>query len=545
MTTNTLALLRATLPRLGVLALLSFAAGRAQAQAPTWASVQRTTSTGPNSGALGSEVAVAADGSQYLTGTYSGPLMLGSITLTGGSGSTGHLYLAKYSAAGTVLWARKLDSPRSDLNVNVAVDASGNAYLSGYFSASLTVGSTTLTSSGIDGFLVKYDAQGVQQWVRQGGTPGIFPAGIATDASGNVTVVGNFDTSVSYGGTALSGGGTFLYRFSPTGAVLLATRVGSGNVFSSDVTVDGAGNAYVAGAFYNNATFGTTSLVSAGKSDAFLCKVGPTGTSLWAQRAGGVADDEARSVAVDAGGNPVVGGYYDSQNNLSRFYIARFSTLGVAQWTRLVTPSVNKDDYQIEKVAYDNRGGYYVTGGFEGTVAFGSTTLTSVGESSLLLVRYDSQGNAVWADRALNSNINSASIGFGLASDAAGNMFVSGVAVGSVQFGALPASTGTIGAILAKVTPGAVLTATRPTAAGIALQAYPNPATMGIATLLLPAGGGRLILLDALGRSVREQVLPMAAGSYPVALAGLPPGIYQLRATLGNGQVGQGRLTVQ
>jgi hypothetical protein len=545
MTLFTIASLRATLPRLGVLALLGFAAGRAQAQAPAWASVQRTTSAGTN-GAFGSNVAVAADGSQYVTGSFSGTLTLGTTTLTAGPG-TGHQFLAKYSTAGAVLWAIKLDAATGDVACNVAVDAAGNAYLAGYFATSLTLGSTTLTSSGNDGFLVKYDSQGLQQWVRQGGTAGVFASGIATDASGNVTVAGNFNSTVAFGGTTLSGGGVFLYRFSPTGAVLLAKKVGDTG-FCYDVALDGAGNAYVTGDFFSSGTFGTSTLTSAGGSDVFLCKVGPTGTSLWAQRAGGLADDGGESVAVDAGGNPVVGGYYDytssGTTNFSRFYTARFSTLGVPQWTQLTTPTVG-GFYQISKVAYDNRGGYYATGRFQGTAVFGGTSLTSVGESVLFLIRYDSQGNAVWADRALNSNASSAAYGFGLATDAAGNAYVSGAVVGSVQFGTLPVSTGGIGAFVAKVTAGPVLTATRSAAAGIALQAYPNPATAGSTTLLLPAGGGRLAVLDAVGRSVREQALPTAAGPWPVALTGLTSGLYVLRATLASGQVATASLQVR
>lgn len=551
MTFFTIASLRATLPRLGMLALLGFVAGRAQAQTPAWASLQRTSSTGTNNGAFGSNIAVAADGSQYVTGTFGGPLTLGNITLTPGAG-TGHLFLAKYSAAGAVLWATKLDATNADLGTNVAVDAAGNAYLTGYFNTSLTVGSTTLTTTSNDGFLVKYDAQGVQQWVRQGGATGTFPSGIATDASGNVTVVGNFQNAVFFGGTAaggtaLSGSGVFLYRFSPTGTVLLAKQVSTaGN--ASDVVLDAAGNAYLSGEFYANATFGTTALASAGGSDVFLCKVGPTGTSLWAQRAGGTDDDGALSVAIDAGGNPVVGGYYDSRssagNDFSRFYVARFSTLGVPQWNRLATPSANDDSYRIEKVAYDNRGGFYVTGAFAGTVSFGSTSLTGVGDDALFLVRYDSQGNAVWADRAVNGNTSSGAFGFGLAADATGNVFVTGAAVGSVQFGALPVSNGGIGAFVAKVTAGAVLASSRTAAAGIALSVFPNPAT-GSTTLLLPAGGGRVVLLDALGRSVRTQVLPATAGPCAVSVAGLAPGRYQLRATLANGQVGHGALQVE
>jgi hypothetical protein len=296
------------LPRLAALGLLGLSTLAAQAQtAPTWASVQRIVSANSSSGSIANKVAVAADGSQYVIGSFNGSITLGSVTLTSGTGD-GHLYLAKYSAAGAVLWATKLDASTGDLYGNVAVDAAGNAYLAGYFAASITLGTTTLTTTGNDAYVAKYNASGVLQWARQGGTTGTFVQGVAVDAAGNVTLGGDCVSSVSFGGTPLNGNGPFVVKLSTAGVAQSAKRVGSRG-FVNEMTTDGAGNAYLVGTFTGTAQFGTSSLTSAGSQDIFLAKLDPAGNLVWAVRDGGANEDNALGVATDANGNPVIAGF--------------------------------------------------------------------------------------------------------------------------------------------------------------------------------------------------------------------------------------------
>jgi hypothetical protein len=491
-------------------------------------------------------MAVAADGSQYVSGRFSGSLTLGTITLTGNT-NTGHLYLAKYNAAGTVLWATKLDAGTAQVHAKVAIDAAGNAYLAGDFYNSLTLGNTTLTATvatagnALDAFLVKYDNLGVQQWVRQavagsvGNTGTAFLYGVATDAAGNVTVAGDFQGNVAFGGMPLTGGGVYLYRFSPTGAALLSRRV-SDDGYLNNLALDGAGNAYLTGGAYAGTSFGGIVPPNAGNGDVFLCKLNAAGTVQWVQTAGGPDDDAGTAVALDSGGNAVVGGFYATS-----CYVARFAAQGTPVWTRRVASTANSY-FPIEGVVYDGRGGFVVTGRLTGAAVFGAYTLASA-NTAAYVVRYDGQGTAVWAGQTVNLGSSDSAGAFGLAADGTGNTYLAGYAVGSVQFGTLPVSTGGSDAVVARLSPGGVLAA-RPAAAGQALAAFPNPAT-GSTTLQVPAGGGRLVVFDALGRPVREQVLPAAAGPCPVSLTGLAPGFYQLRATLASGEVAHGALQVQ
>ncbi|MBH8568779.1 hypothetical protein KB206_07795 [Microvirga sp. STS02] len=533
---------------------LTIPAAHAQT-APTWDTVQRTSSPNATSYGVGRSIALAADGSRYITGEFVGPLTLGTFTLTPGAGSA-HQFLAKYNAAGAVLWATQLDGGGSAYTIHVATDAAGNAYLVGTFSSAVTFSGTTLTPVGNnpDSYLAKFDPQGTMQWVRQGGS-GTWATSIATDASGNVAVAGYSDTAAAFGGAPLAGSGMCYYKFSPAGTILQARRVATAQgTFTTEMALalDGAGNAYLAGGFIGTTTFGSLTLTSGGGYYyGFLCKLDATGTPVWVRRTGGANGGTANAVAVDAAGNPVVGsstGYVDYVG--STLFVDQFTAQGSPVWSQTIGPlytgygSSATGISLISGVAYDGRGGCFVTGQLAGTTMVGATRLSATAGPQAFVVRYDGQGNSVWATQTLGSGSNVA-VATGIAADASGLMHVVGSAVGTIAFGPLSttAAAGRADVFVATLTPGSVLTAARP-AAGLVLAAYPNPAS-GSVTLRLPVGGGQLAVLDAVGRTVRRQALPATAGDCPVPLTGLAPGLYQLRATLGNGQPATAPLLVR
>ncbi|MFD2721587.1 hypothetical protein ACFST9_22925 [Hymenobacter monticola] len=535
-----------------LLVLLTLAAGPACAQnAPTWANVRRLRATNPDYN-YGTKIAIAADGSQVVTGVFVGSITLGGQTVLSNGPGTGNLYLAKYSAAGAVLWATRLSAlTRQFLHSEVAVDAAGNVYVAGAFTNSLTVGTTTLTSSSVssttpvDGFLIKFNAQGVQQWVRQavagraGNASEAYVWGLATAANGDVVVAGSCLNSVSFGGPPLAGSGVFLYRFSAGGTLLLSKKVSDDGSLNG-LALDGADNAYLVGNITGPSTFGTTRLSPSGNSDCYLCKIDPAGNQLWVRQAGGANDMSGSCVALDAAGNAIIGGSYTNVGNQG-LYVGSFTAQGVPAWSQRLPVVGGVASYAVAGAVADGRGGVFVTGQAQGPTTFGSTTLNGANYYSFV-ARYDGQGNAVWASQPMAATASDYSTGNGLATDAAGNVYVTGQVSGTAQFGALLVTTGRSETFIAQLTAGGVLTA-RTAAARLPLPAFPNPAT-GSCTLVLPAGGGHLAVRDALGRTVRELMLS-ATGPSPVDLTGLAPGLYQLQATLANGQLVYGALQVQ
>ncbi|GAA3932207.1 SBBP repeat-containing protein [Hymenobacter algoricola] len=553
------------LSRLTLLAALGFPALTTQAQvaAPTWASVQRSTAAAASSGAQAEKVAVAADGSRFVSGAFAGPVNFGGTTLPVGSSQSG-IYVAKYDANGTLVWIRYALETDGETRAAVAVDAAGNAILTGYFGGSLSFSNTTiapLTTAGpgvTDSYVAKFDPQGNLLWARAGGATAngdAYAATAGTDALGNIYVGGDFSGSLSFGGTPVtaSNENIFLFKLTPAGTVVWArTAGGADSDYGYALTTDAAGNAYLTGSFSNSATFGTTTLTTGGSNDedGFVVKYDTQGTVQWAQRFGVATNgDSGSSIAVDAAGNVAVGGYTDyffnGTEDGNSIFLGRYNSQGVNLWSRKITPT-ETSYISGYGVAYDGKGGLYLTGNFLGSLTFGSTTLTAVNNDNgdLYVARFNGQGNAVWADKVSSPGQNNGVIGLDVAADALGNAYVAGVVGGNATFGTIATSGVGINAFVAKLNAGGTITASRPAQVALALSVYPNPASEQ-AMLMLPVGGGRLVLTDALGRTVREQTLPATAGACPVALTGLTPGLYHLQATLGNGQPASARLTVR
>lgn len=75
-------------------------------------------------------------------------------------------------------------------------------------------------------------------------------------------------------------------------------------------------------------------------------------------------------------------------------------------------------------ITNDPAGNVFVTGQFTGSVvAFGTTTLTNSANSTVFLAKYDCNGNAIWAKKAICTNND---YGNAVTTDAAGNIFISG-----------------------------------------------------------------------------------------------------------------------
>ena len=105
-----------------------------------------------------------------------------------------------------------------------------------------------------------------------------------------------------------------------------------------------------------------------------------------------------------------------------------FAQLNPWLWARNAGGS--SSDY-CNSIAVDVNGNSYVTGSFQGSATFGSTTLTSSGGSDIFIAKLDSSGNWLWAKNAGGTG---ADIGNGIAVDADGNSYVTGYFEGSSTF---------------------------------------------------------------------------------------------------------------
>jgi hypothetical protein len=522
--------------------LLQVISSEVQAQTPGFAWAKRA---GGTDGDAASRTAVDASGNSYATGIFRGVASFGSVNLT--SSGMADIFIAKYDASGNVLWAKQAGGSDIDASKNIAVDGSGNSYITGEFMGSATFGSTTLTSTGsYDAFIAKYDPSGNVLWAKQSGGAGLeMGRGIAVDGSGNCYITGYFDGSATFGSTTLTSSGSydvFIAKYDAAGNFQWAERAGSsGEDFGRNVAVDDSGNSYITGSFKDVASFGSTTLTSIGMEDIFIASYNASGSLVWAKRAGGASKDAATGIDVDGSGNSYITGEFQnnasfgsttltSTGSLPDIFLARYDASGNVLWAKGAGGS--SGDYG-RNIAVDASGNSYITGEIEGSASFGSTTLTNSGGADIFIAKYDASGNALWAKGA-GGNLEDRAAGIAL--DASGNAYISGYFLGAASFGSTTiTSSGSSDIYVAKLNTAAVNGIYN--TSGFHISTYPNPFTSFLMINLTTAAPAAATLTDLLGRQMHRQTfVPKAAGAAATLTPphNLPSGVYLLRVHQGN-----------
>jgi len=372
-------------------------------------------------------------GNVYLAGTFRGQASFGAITLTSNSNST-DLYVAKFDASGAALWAQSFGGPDPEEGRSIALDAAGNAYLTGRV---LHVPTNFVKS---DMFVVKFDAAGSLQWTSSidatGHNEGTF---IAADAAGNSYVAGSFNGTFTAGGTSYTAASRrmLIAKFDPQGSLIWARPANNGGF--SDVihglAVDADQGVYVTGSFDGTVSFGdpVAATITSTDIDMFLLSYDPAGNLDWATSAGsGAGSDHGRSVAVDAQGNAHVAGTFSgtatfgphtvSSTGGSDVFVARYDTNGAPLWVAIGGGTSN--DF-VESVAVASDGASLATGTFQGNADFGTTGLTAAGvnDTEIFVAGYDPSGAPSLAQSIGGPNHDAV---YSIALDSAGSAYLAG-----------------------------------------------------------------------------------------------------------------------
>jgi len=208
-------------------------------------------------------------------------------------------------------WIKAAGGTNGDRGRGIAVDSAGNSYVTGYFSGTATFSTSPLvqlTSAGsFDVFIAKYDSNGSLVWAKSaGGIGNDQGGGIAVDSTGNSYVTGAFEGTATFSTSPLvqltaSGPDVFIAKYDTDGALVWAKRAGGSGVDESlGIAVDSVGNSYVTGYVSGTATFSTSPLVqltSTGSFDVFIAKYDSSGSLVWAKSAGGTNADKALGIA--------------------------------------------------------------------------------------------------------------------------------------------------------------------------------------------------------------------------------------------------------
>ncbi|MCG8606262.1 DUF5011 domain-containing protein, partial [bacterium] len=371
---------------------------------------------GANSGAnTGLGITIDASSNVIATGAYIGSITFGSTTLPIG-GANEELFLVKYDSNGNLLWAKAATGSFSVFGYQVATDDAENIYVSGTFGhhnfgGNVTFGTTTLTSvGGGDVFVAKYDPNGNVLWAKRAGGSVTnntdLGADIATDALGNSVVVGFFKGTADFGATMLNSVGSFdifIAKYDANGNLLWAKRDGgTGNDKGLGIAMDSGGDNIITGRFSGTASFGSTTLTSAGAVDTLISKYDAGGNVLWAKRAGGsesgVDTDIGHKVDIDGSGNGLITGFFSgtadfgttilTSNGTEDVFVAKCDPSGNFLWAKRAGGSESgADTDQGAGIAIDGSDNALVTGYFSGTADFDTQSLTSAGGREIFIAK--------------------------------------------------------------------------------------------------------------------------------------------------------------
>lgn len=408
--------------------------------------------------------ATAADPSQpgaaLYAGTVEGEVDLGQGPRAGAGGYD--VFLGKYAADGQPVWTRRYGSPAEERPFGVAVGGDGSVVLVGYFKGTLRFGTVDLTTAGDgDVFVAKLTAAGEPLWARRFGGPGNDSAqAVAVDGQGGIVVTGYCGGGCDLGQGPVAGAGAidaFVLKLTPAGVPAWSRQFGSaGGDAGFGITVDGKGRVTAAGGFSGAMDPGSGALAHAGKNDAFVAQYAADGTPLWARSFGGPSDDDATSIAASSDGVLVVAGYYQDTMTAARtllqsqgkedLFVLRLGPGGEELWAR---GGGGPGTDAATGVTVDRRG-VLLCGYFTDRIDLGGGPLRGAGELDALVARLSPTGEYIWSKSIGGSGSDAATA---IAADASG-LAVAGYIQGTLDSGGGPVtSAGGYDALLRRLAP--------------------------------------------------------------------------------------------
>ncbi len=411
---------------------------------------------GATAGTQGTGIAVDASGNIFVVGIFSGTATFGSTTIT--SCGSWDIYVLKYDASGNVLWLKNAGGKLEDYGSGIALDGSGNVYITGSFTdtAVFDVGSTVISSGSLDVFIAKYNSSGLLQWVKTAGNSLVDRAfAVAVDISGNAYLTGQYYGPITFAPLSQIGGyggwDIFVVKYSSAGIAQWVTSGGS-SVFAwygesgMGIQIDQTGNVFVTGQLNGIAGyptyFGSIALVSSGGADFFIAKYDASTSSWeWAVKGGGAGNETGSKLGLDNDGNVYVIGSFEgtatfgmntiTSDGTNDYFVLKYDPLGNFQWVN----QMGGIGYFGERgMCVDTNGNVYVAATFGGTAIVGTSSVTSTGNDNIYIAKFNTTGIFQWVKHVPGSYYSTAS---GITTDTYGNVFVTGWFQSWIFFGSI------------------------------------------------------------------------------------------------------------
>lgn len=309
-------------------------------------------------------------------------------------------------------WVKQIAGTGKVIPRSMTLDSEKNIILLLEFSASVTVNSQTFNSSGTnDNLLIKYNPEGVIQWVKQSGSDNVdTPLGVQTDSDNNIYITGGFKSTAYFGTKSILSTGTqdaFLTKYNSLGEVIWAKNIAWGADISRTEALYVTNNEiFLVGLFKATVDFGGTTLtVETSEKNTFITKLDTSGAFIWATKIkSNHLDTRFYSITSKAGNCYIAGGFVGqiyinadtyTSSGLKDLVLIKIDTNGNFGWVK--TGGGTSDDYW-NAIDVDLDGNIYLTGAMFGNGTIGLNNISISGTSDLIYAKYNSLGDLIFAN---------------------------------------------------------------------------------------------------------------------------------------------------
>ena len=355
-------------------------------------------------------VAIDSSDNIYITGTSQGANLFGKNVT---SGTTDDIFVAKLNSSGVVQWVYAAGGTGRDRGRKIALDSSGNIYVTGYYWSTVDFGGGNVTSNGNwDAFLLKLNSSGTFQWVKSyGSNYNDLGRDVAIDSNDNIYMLGNYRGTVDFGGGDENGavnGDIFLVKFNSSGVFQWVYTAGASSADDSRaLALDSSDNPYITGSFQSTVNFGGGNITAANTDDLFILKLNSSGAYQNIYTSNIFTTKKGKGLAVDSSGNIYATGTFSGTvdfggGNITTsgndIYLLKLNSSLAFQWVKRFAVDNGEASLALGlAVTVDEDGNVYSVGQIGSTIDLGGGSQIFGGQNDAYIVKHDSSGSFQWS----------------------------------------------------------------------------------------------------------------------------------------------------